>query len=230
MKKLLLIAVAASISTAAFATGGDDELWVNGDPNLFINAYSNLLIPRRSILDDFTVPNGPGWSVTGFHSLYVWDSGVHDPTVELAIYRSLDDHPSGTSGEKGPDYPNGLVHQMVITDVVQTATGRNPFNRPEQRVDVHFEKFSLSPGKYWIDMWIFSEAQENFLMVSRNEQKNPVWIAYDDFPPVPQPGRNIYPFETDAIFTLTGKPVPEPMTLLALAGGLGLLIARRHRK
>ena len=229
MNRPLLFAAAASISTAAIATGGGDILWANGDPDYVTGAHSHRQNPRRSILDDFTVPDGPGWSLTDFHALYVWGIGVHDPTVELAIYRNLSDHPNGSGGEKGPDFPDGLVHRMAITDVVQTATGRNQFGRPEQRVDVHFDKFSLSPGKYWIDMWISAVGELTGQLVSRHEQKNPKWVAYDDIPPVPQPGRNIFGHDTDTLFTLTGKPVPEPLTLLAVAGGFGLLAARRRR-
>ena len=234
MKRLLLIAAAASISTASLATGGNDILWDNGNIDAVINGYSHLHPTRRSILDDFTVPEGPGWSVNDFHTYFVWADGSGDRQVDkftLAIYRSLDNHPNGAGGEKGPDYTQeGFIHQMNIIGQDQAATGQVEFGRPVIRINAVFEKFTLRPGKYWIDMWLTAQNTNNFQLQSAHTQKNVVWAAYDDFPPVPQPGRNIFGQDADAIWSLTGKPVPEPMTMLALAGGFGLLIARRRRK
>ena len=229
MKRLLLIAAAASISTAAFATGGNDPLWENGNHELIENGYSMLTAPRRTLLDDFTVPEGPGWSVTDFHARYVWNSGVHDVGgSQITFWSNLDNHPNGQGGEKGPGEPF-FTPRILATR--QTDQGHEHFGRPGQRVDIVFEKFFLAPGKYWIEIFIqpANDNQNNFLLVSTWRQKNPVWLNYEDFPPI-QPGRNIFGVNADAIWTLTGKPVPEPMTLLALASGFGILIARRRRK
>ncbi len=77
----MLMRCSATIAMAAMLAGGarppDGILWDNGDAtgsNGFSNGTAKLFGGRRSVLDDFVVPEGERWSLCGFEWLHVWDS------------------------------------------------------------------------------------------------------------------------------------------------------------
>ena len=68
---VLAVSVVVGISEAP----GDDVLWDNGLPNGVggrSNAVSGVFGFRRTLLDDFVIPDGETWRISAFRHRHVW--------------------------------------------------------------------------------------------------------------------------------------------------------------
>jgi MYXO-CTERM domain-containing protein len=192
-----------------------DTLFDNGPPdgiNGYSNATSGVFGFRRTVLDDFTVPDG-GWIIQDFHWNSVWGtlpagSGVGG---ELTLW-------SDAGG-----VPGAPMFDLAVNGYSEAGTGNTFFNRPEAEHWVTFEDVALGAGTYWME-WTVVGPENNFALTSA-PGGNECWVNYDDLGGL-QSGTTIFGVAANMNFTLTGIPAPGALALLGLAGLAG---SRRRR-
>ncbi len=177
-----------------FLQGG--ILWDNGDTD-GVSGYSNADVGvfgfQRELLDDFVVPAGETWNVTGMIWLHIWDTLPPGSGTGAALEIVQDS--AGT--------PNGpVVGTANVTSYSEIATGRVWFGRQEAESTAGFDPIVLTEGTYWIEFNIIGP-EPNFGMVRSTVTGNELWIDYDDFPPR-QPGSALFGVPRDMAFALTG--------------------------
>ena len=75
MKKVSLVAAVGVVGLMTLPASAD-TLFDNGGPDGvagYSNATSGVFGFRRTLLDDFTVPDG-GWTIQDFHWNHIWNS------------------------------------------------------------------------------------------------------------------------------------------------------------
>jgi hypothetical protein len=174
-----------------------DVLWDNVQvpPELGLSHFAEN--PRRSIMDDFIVPGGESWSLEAFELSGTW---LHLPpgsgeSIGLAVYQNVGDPNGGEPGE--------LCFNLLALNYHEETTGEILFSREVVSAWVEVDPVVLDPGTYWIDMHMLSTG--TFLQGATYVfQHSPVWVRYEDVPPVPRPGFDVHGFASDASWRLSG--------------------------
>ncbi len=158
---------------------------------------------RRTLLDDFTVPGGETWRLTGLRHLHVWDQA--DPGAGTGMEIALRSDDGGM--------PGTVFQSLTITDYSEVATGRMTFLRDEAESWTTIEPVELPAGTYWFEATIVGP--ENNFWLTAPVQGNECWVNYDDggglrssieLPPIGTP--------TDLAWCLSGEilaPCPEDL-------------------
>jgi len=147
-------------------------LWDNGDTD-GSDGYSHLAASvfgfRRALLDDFVVPGGVNWNITGFSWLMIWSNGgVAEGTGAEILFRA------DAAGS-----PGAVIATATVTGWSEVATGRTWFSRSEERAQATFDPISLSPGTYWVEFLPIGP-DNSFGMVKTAIVGSQGWINYDD--------------------------------------------------
>ncbi len=225
-KNFAITAAACFVATAAFAGGPDisvsktsgpavvadgglqnpaDVLYDNGTLD-YLNGLSSAGVDafgaRRSILDDFSVPEG-GWGVGSASSLIIWSSGARLVGTDLEVQFF----------EGGGCAPGALVATASTTSYL--ATERDDlgdlFGRLIEQVDVTFDCIDLPEGDYYIEM--VSVGPENcFMATAPLNGCGECWVNYDDFGGL-QPGSAVFGAEYDVVFSIGDCPSSDCLTL-----------------
>ena len=148
----------ASLSTSAESAGRDrvsartassdsagEVLHDNGEPdgsNAYPNTLLNCIGVRRNLLDDFEVPSCEVWRATGMRHLHLIRQLVGATEIEISLRADAD-------GE-----PGEILHDLLITNLTDTFTGRVLFERFEFEASAEFEPVDVEPGRYWIEVAI----------------------------------------------------------------------------
>ena len=198
---VVLVASVASAQTSpgvaveqAGSPGARSVLWDNGDTN-GVNGVSHLGSPRRSVLDDFVVPDGTGWDITGFVSRHVWQT-LRQPSAtgyQLAVWSDADGRP----GEP--------IAFMATTAISEGASGRVWMGRPEMDISASFATVRLEPGVYWLEMHVVGPENCFQLVHDLGGLGSPCWVNYQDIGGL-RPGYEVYFADYDVSFSLLGEP------------------------
>ena len=195
---VILFSLFSWVSAPSFA---QSVLWDNGGTD-GSGAVSNRSKPHRSLLDDFVVPVGQVWQLSGFQTWGIWNHT--DPpagkSFELTIWSHVDDHPD-FPGFPGPDQP---IAAMIVTGYDEQITGQRWFSREEVSVEVGFEPFELQPGKYWLEMHMLSGNAQFFQMERLDVTENSYWVDYEDFGGL-QPSGFVFGEQRDLAWNLCGE-------------------------
>jgi len=177
----------------AAPSGARSVLWDNGDTN-GVNGVSHLGSPRRSVLDDFVVPDGRGWDITGLATRHVWQTRTQPSATgyQLTVW-------SDVAGE-----PGAPVAFMATNGLDETASGRLGLGRPEMDISVSFPVVHLEPGVYWLEMHVVGPENSFQLVHDLGERGGPRWGSFHDMGGV-RPGYAVYFADYDASFTLLGE-------------------------
>jgi hypothetical protein len=170
-----------------------DLLWDNGGTN-GANGVSHLGSPRRSVLEDFVVPEGVGWEIAAFFTRHVWQT-LEQPSAtgyQLAIW-------SDVAGE-----PGELTRSLAVNDLSESLSGRSWFGRPEMDIWVSFVPVHLKPGVYWLDMHVVGPENCLQLVHDRGDRLSPCWVNYSDIGGL-RPGREVFFADYDVDFALIGQ-------------------------
>src|SRR5690606_39873010 len=182
-------------SAVAMPTMADD-LWSNGSDTDGANGLSNATdVPfgfRRTVLDDFEVPAGETWDITGIRWLHLWNSFPPGSGTGLEILFRADN-----GGQPGAE-----ITTLLNGSLTEAATGRSWFGRAEVESESTFSTVSLGAGRYWFEATIVGP-DNNFWMTAP-VIGSPMWVNYADFGGL-QPGFNIFGIDYDLYFVLTGN-------------------------
>ncbi len=216
MKKTALIAVCGlAVTGVAFAGGPDITVTEPGTPGIVADGglqnptgvlydngtldYANGLSSagvgafgaRRSLLDDFRVPQG-GWDVGGASTLLIWSSGARLVGTDLEIQFF----------ENNGCAPGALVATAPTTSylAVERDDLGDLFGRLIEQVDVTFDCINLPEGEYYMEM--VSIGPENcFIATAPLNGCGECWVNYDDFGGL-QPGSAVFGAEYDIVFSV----------------------------
>lgn len=169
-------------------------LWDNGDTN-GANGVSHLANPRRTVLEDFTIPEGNGWDITGFATVHVWQT-LQTPAAtgyQLAVW-------SDDGGRPGA--PTAFTGIVALTE---TPTGRVWLGRPEMRIEVSMSPLHLEPGTYWLEMHVIGPENCLQLVHDRAGHAKPCWVNYSDVGGL-RDGREVFYLDYDVSFQILGEP------------------------
>lgn len=169
-------------------------LWDNGDTN-GVNAVSHLGSPRRTILEDFTVPEGRGWDISGFSTLHVWQTRTEPAATgyQLAVWTDEDGRPGTPTAFAG------------TTGITETPTGRTWLGRPEMLAEISIYPLHLEPGNYWLEMHVVGPENCLQLVHDHGDRGRPCWLNYADIGGL-RDGREVFYLDLDASFQILGKP------------------------
>lgn len=189
--------IVAGCLAICFSVSGEDALWINGrgPPQA---AWSHAVEPRRSLMDDFVVPAGEKWIVRRFELNGVWN--IEPPgtgeAMQLSLYENIE--------VEGEGVPGALLFTFKTTNLTEETTGEFLFERPVVRACVDVKPIAIPAGHYWLDMQM--QGSDYFLqgMINWNVL-SPVWLRYDDFPPVPRRGDSFFGVNYDSCFSLYGS-------------------------
>ena len=176
-------------------------LWDNGDTD-GTDGYSHVQASansgsRRALLDDFVVPGGATWSVTGFSWLLLWTSGgLYEGTGAEILFRA------DSAGS-----PGAVFATATVTGWSEVTTGRNWFSRPEERVQATFNTITLGPGTYWVEFLPIGP-ENSFCMVRSAITGSPCWVNYDDYSGL-APGSSVFEVSADLSWQLLGTAVQQ---------------------
>ena len=182
-------------------------LWDNGATD-GVNGYSNGTVPgltaRRTLLDDFVVPAGETWSLTGFSWTHVWSSfpagsGTGEDLEILADMVGMPD--LGT-----------VIGTANVTVYSEIPTGGVFFSRPEAASTATFDPIIVPAGTFWVDHAIVGP-ENNFHLVKATVTGNELWVNYDDLGGL-QSGTTQFGVAADLNFALFGSLV-VPVELMA---------------
>lgn len=198
-----------------------------------LSVVYNGATPFR-LADDFTV--GPeGWNVTGI-TVYGFQSGSSTTsTLTSGVVRIWNGRPdSGTASVIAGDLTTNRLASATFTNIYRTGRQSGSTTRPIMAATLSLN-VALDPGTYWIEYGLTGSLSG---------------AVFSPFVTVPNqwtvPGANSLFFGNNSIynqvidtsssaplavpFQVLGQPVPEPATVLALAGAFGAVVARRRRR
>ena len=163
--------IAGSISLGA-SSHGDGTLYDNGDTD-GTNGYSNLTVgvfgARRTLLDDFEVPEDAVWTIGGLRHVHIWNTLPPGSGHWMEIDLRADDGRT----------PGAVIHRLKITGYEEFATGRVMFDRAEAESWTTFDPVELPAGRYWFEATIVGPEQ-NFWLVHAEPHHEECWINYED--------------------------------------------------
>ena len=229
MKKQLAFVMAPALAVALSSAASAGVIYDNGGPDGF-NGLSHVLQPggiNRLIADDFVLAGGPGWLVDGAAISGVWNLGGGLGQVlgfRVVIY-----------GDDVGGGPGSIISDQTVALGSETMTGNTFFNRPEIAYTVEIAPVALAADtSYFIAIQV--SGGDNFFHLTSATPPDiigsPVWASFgfDGDPDEPYvPGFDIFEFDSDVTFQLTGEVVPAPGAL-ALLGLAGLAGVRRRRR
>ena len=208
----------------------DPVLWFNGAPagtNL-INGINTQSVPVSNVYDDFIVPVGQNWNVTGVFS----NNSISNFTPTQAEWEIR----SGVSVGNG-----GTVVASGTNAATLTAVSGNIFTVAVSGLNV-----SLSAGTYWLTVapvGVLNTTDQSFLMqtsganavgLPAGNDGNAFWngpsigenfvsTAGPSFPNIPD-------FSMGVSGTVAGQSTPEPSATVLLAGGVLALAGLARRR
>ncbi len=209
MRKLTILSAIAALGVAANAAILIDQSPTTGD-----NAWG--AIDYFAFYDDFTV-GSPGWVVDKIitHEYY-GDAPAFGDVYTVEIW----------SAPK--DFGGSLLNSATSTNVTTGPVGPYGVNTAQVNFDIGKDSsgWFLAPGTYWISFSTGVKNGPGYYWYNSNVNAPNGSNAYvDGFGYTDQwAGQNF-----DMAFTMEGKVVPEPATLLAIGAGLAALAARRRK-
>lgn len=222
MKKLTLLLLAGGVAGLAQANG---VLYYGGDHDGIdaLSSERNTMIAGSMTYDNFVV-DGPGWRIDSVFAHFMSDlSSVQG--IEWEIRSQV------ASGDGG-----NLVAQGS-GDGSWTWTGNEWFGLNEYRAEIGVAGLELAAGEYWLGVRVVGNGGGRAYLAT-TDGGNGFGPLHDgrsyfdspffgiDFMPVSDLLGTDYDFSVGVV----GDVVPEPASMLALSGALGLLAARRRRK
>jgi len=159
--------------------------------NGYSNATVNVFGARRTLLDDFTLPDPV--KVTDIHWTHVWASGFTPPFGTGAEF----DFRFDAGGA-----PGAVFKTANVTSYTEIATGNIFFSRPEADSTAVFDPVPLAPGTHWFEGTVVG-ADNNFWLVKATVTGSQCWVNYQDFGGL-FPGSSIFGVAADLNFCLTG--------------------------
>ncbi|MFQ5765609.1 MAG: hypothetical protein ACE5GT_11825 [Rhodospirillales bacterium] len=172
-----------------------DVLWDNGDTD-GTGGYSNGVPPvyelRRSLLDDFVVPDDQVWRLTEFHHVHIWDSAPPGSGTGTVLLFHADS--DGAPGE--------IWAVDSVTGYAEEATGRTWFSRPEVTSWTTFKPVPLGPGHYWFEAAVVGPDQ-SFWMIRSTIRENECWVNYQDLNGL-ESGFDQFGYAADLAWSLSG--------------------------
>jgi hypothetical protein len=175
-------------------------LYDNGDTdgaNGYSNATINAFGARRTLLDDFTVPDGQIWTINGLEHQHIWNtlpvgSGVG---MEVALW-------SDASGQ-----PDMLTQTLTVTGYNEVAGPGTFFDRPEAIGFTDFDAVELLPGTYWFEATVIGPENNFWLIHNPPLSGAECWVNYEDLGGL-QPGSLAFGGATaDLSYKLMGSSV-----------------------
>ncbi len=190
--------ISANPSGIAVQSGGGlenpaDVLYDNGDWD-GVNGYTCSLSPGldRSLLDDFTVPDG-GWDITGASTLYIWNTLPPGSGTDMRVEFYADNTCAPGSV---------LIASSTTTNYSEVNAAKGEaFGRAIAQIDVTFNTIHLDPGHYWVDLQVVGPQMGFILTASQNDCA--CWVDYADLGGR-APGFTIFNVDSDIVFGLSG--------------------------
>ena len=224
-KTFLAVAICAASLIVAAAAPADEVLY--DQPLLFgDNGYSNGVVEafgeRRTVLDDFVIPDGQIWQITEFQWTNIWNTVApgSGTGVELEFFADAGGAPLGAS--------QGTASVNSYTEL---GTGEVFFGRAAARSTATFDAITLGPGTYWFEATIVGP-ENNFWMVDTANSTGIIgseaWVNFANPDVGLVPGSSQFGAAANANFQLGGTVVPEP-TSLGILALTSLVILRRRR-
>jgi hypothetical protein len=245
---LIAIIVALAFTTSAFAANPSysaygpgsvstaagyipqSTLWYNGDFD-GVNGLSNernTVVTQAGVYDDFNVPSGQMWNVTGLFSNDLANTVITGADWE--IRQGISEGNAGT-----------LIASGTTSTPVVTLTGRSGFGYLEYNVLANGLNLTLGPGTYFVNVTVVGNGNfgTNRAFNSTTSGANCIGTPC---------GNNMNAFFNStffgAFFTSTaneglpndfsngvvGTVVPEPATVALLTCGLGALVVAVRRR
>jgi hypothetical protein len=212
----LALTAAFAVNTTATAQAPPGSLWYNGDFNgvgYHANGH-NTSDPPDTVHDDFIIPAGNVWNITG-----VFSDDLLSTVVTGAIWQIRQGGIGGT-----------LIAGGFTATPTVTSTGRSGFGYIEYMVEVTgISGVTLVPGQYWLSVTPLGNGTGHSLNTTTSGV-NCVGA------PCGNDGNSWFDSgggysSDDFSMGVIGSVVPEPETWALLGTGLGalLLIARRRR-
>lgn len=193
------------------ATG--DVLWDNGPPD-GTNGYSNATYSGygvwRALQDDFRIPAGESWIITGFRWQHVWNTAPPGSGERMHLAFRRDAPYRGCADADGPrcSQPGEYLGDPVtITSYTEVPTGVTWFNRAGAESWVTFEPRLLPAGHYWF-LGAIGGPDNNYWLVREKVSGGECWYQYDDAEE--GPGRNLFGVPADLNFMLIGEAIVCP--------------------
>jgi hypothetical protein len=222
----LVAAVLGALALAPSARGAFVPLFYSGDldptnPNANgLYNGSDAIVNQASTYENFIVPSGPGWHVTGLFSNN--HSGLNPATATWEIRTGLSEGNGGTLVASG------------TASVTQTPTGRSFAGLTEYQDLVSGLSVDLAPGMYWLNVTPVDPT--NSLSYNSNtfglnavgtDVQNQQFFNSSFFGANFTNANNFgtFPLLSDGVVgTLITTAVPEPASVIPLlTGALGLL-------
>jgi hypothetical protein len=162
------------------------------------NAHEDVFGARRTVLDDFRVPDEEQWSIVRFHSLQIWN--MLPPGSGYGFELSFRQDAGGAPGD--------VFATPEVATYEEIATGRFWFGRAEYRANIGFERaIILTPGWYWFEGTVLGP-ENSFSMNRRDVIGSEAWVNYEDFGGL-QPGSELFNGEyEDLNFAIGGIVLP----------------------
>jgi hypothetical protein len=227
MKRILII---AGVAAGATAFAGSPILFYGGDfdgRNGLANERNTIVSDAR-VYDNFMV--NVGWNVSALFS----NNLVVEPLNPQQAYWEIRMGVSQGSG--------GTLVASGTSGVTKTATGRSGFGLSEYtfKTTGNLGVF-LAPGMYWYTIVPIGAGQGRSFQSTTSGMnhisKNQDWGDDNSYFDSPSFGISFQPVHSmlgpgpwDFSGGVCGTKIPEPATMLALAGGLAGLALRRRRK
>ena len=190
----------------------------------------------REFADDFTVP-AVGWNVTSVSSSWI----KLDPADTNAVTGMNIEFWTKSGGTVGSLYATAA--STGTGTVISTGPGTY-IGRPELIIQTEIVSLNLVGGDYYVHIqpivdhtwfWLSSSPTTPIAGTSAHFRRGSAATGGTD-PGWPTtwtptgPGNDIFLVAHDVNFTLSGQPVPEPASMIALGIGAAALIARRRRR
>lgn len=132
MKSILPLSLLI-VTLSGLPAFADPMLWYNGDPQVsnLINGINTQSVPVSNVYDDFIVPSGQTWNVTGVFSNDV----IENFTATQAEWEIRSGVSAGNGGTLIASGTNAATSTVFGFDFTIAVSGLN---------------VSLSPGTYWL--------------------------------------------------------------------------------